>query len=79
MPNHPNRSNLSYQSPAPMFADAEHQADIIGYAITASEALAIYATHFAGTGARAVKVIKACPERRGEGPAAGWISELADE
>lgn len=79
MTNHPNRSNLSYPLAAPVFADGDHQADIIGQATTAAEAMAIYAKHFAGTGAKPVKALKACPDRRGEGPVDGWVPELADE
>lgn len=79
MTNHPNRSNLAYPTPAPVFADADHGADIIGQARTATEAMAIYADHFAGTGAKVVKAVKACPERRGEGPVDGWVPELVDE
>ena len=78
MINHPSRSNLSYPSAAPVFADADHMADVIGQAATAAEALAIYAAHYEGTGARAVKALKACPDRRGEGPVDGWVPELAD-
>lgn len=79
MTNHPNRSRLSYPVPAPVFADADYQADVIGQATTADEAMAIYAAYFEGTGARPVKAIKACPDRRGEGPVDGWVPELADE
>jgi len=79
MINHPSRSNLSYASAAPVFADADYMADIIGQAKTAEEALAIYTRHFDGTGARAIKAIKICPDRRGEGPVDGWAPELAYE
>lgn len=79
MVNHPNRSNLSYPVAAPVFADADHMADIIGYARTAAEAHAIYARYYAGTGEeREIRVAKACPERRGEGPVDGWVPEFLD-
>ncbi|MFI5020766.1 MAG: hypothetical protein ACHQRJ_03795 [Alphaproteobacteria bacterium] len=79
MTNHPNRSSLSYPCAAPVFADADHGAEIIGQARTAAEAMAVYAAHFTGTGAQAVRAIKACPERRGQGPVDGWVPELVDE
>lgn len=78
--NHSNRSNLSYPSPAPVFADADYQAEIIGQATTAAEAVAIYATYYAGTGSAPVtKALKACPDRKGEGPVDGWVPEFAAE
>jgi hypothetical protein len=84
MTNHPNRSKLSYPAPAPVFADpepAEHPTDaaILGQAATAAEAMALYATHFARTGVKAVKARKVCPDLRGQGPVDGWAPELADE
>lgn len=54
-------------------------ATIIGAAQTAAEAMELYATHFAGTGAKVVKALKACLDRKGEGPVDGWVPELADE
>lgn len=79
MINHPNRSNLSYPSPAPVFADADYQADIIGQARTAAEAVAIYAAYYEGTGQVVAKALKACPDRRGEGPVDGWAPEFVAE
>lgn len=78
--NHPRRSNLSYPSPAPVFADANYMAEIIGHAATAAEAVALYTAYYAGTGASAVtKALKACPDRKGDGPVDGWVPEFAAE
>lgn len=64
----------AYPVAAPVFADADAMADIIGHAATAAEANAIYARHFEGTGEdRKAKAVKACPDRRGEGPVDGWV------
>lgn len=63
----------------PVFADLNHQADVIGQAATASEAMAIYAKHFAGTGAVPVKAVRVVRDRRGEGPVDGWAPELAEK
>ena len=73
-------TNDSYPHIAPIFADADANADIIGMAITAHEALAIYEGHFAGTGeTRKISVEKACPDRRGIGPVDGWVPIFAGE
>lgn len=79
MTNHPSRSNLSYPTAAPVFADADHQAAIIGQARTAEEAMAIYTNQFAGSGLKPIKAVKACPDRRGEGPVDGWVPEVVAE
>jgi hypothetical protein len=77
MINHPNRSNLSYVVPAPVFADADHMAYIIGQAKTAAEAVAIYEAYYAGTGeTRRIIAVKACPDRGKEGPVDGWVPEF---
>jgi hypothetical protein len=68
MANHPNRSNISYPTPAPVFA-ATDRARIIGQARTAAEALEIYHCHYAGSGRTPVKARKARPN-------AGWIPEF---
>jgi hypothetical protein len=71
-----------YPTAAPVYADADHMAGIIGHARTADEAMAIYAEHFAGTGAKAVQAVKVCPERRGasggSGPVDGWAPEIEE-
>lgn len=80
MTNHPNRSNLSYPVAAPVFADADYQADIIGQARTAAEAVAIYSAYYEGTGETPpIKARKACPDRHGEGPVDGWVPEFEGE
>jgi len=80
MTNHPNRSNLSYAAPAPVFADAEYMADIIGYARTAVEAVAIYRAYNEGTGeTREARAVKTSRDRRNEGPVDGWAPEFVGE
>ena len=77
MTNHPNRSNLSYPTAAPVFADAEHMAEVIGETRTAAEAVALYTAYYAGTGAGTVtKARTACPDRGSEGPVDGWVPEF---
>ncbi len=71
------RSNLFYPTAAPVFADADHMADIIGQARTAAEAKAIYTTYYANTDVIVVNAIKATPDRE-DGPADGWIPEMTD-
>ena len=80
MINHPNRSNLSYPSPAPVFDSAEpHHPEVIGQAKTAADAMTIYAAYFVGTGAKAIKALKATSYLPNEPPVDGWVPELADE
>lgn len=68
----------SYPTAAPIFADADYMAEIIGTARTADEALARYRDYFDGTGATVTAVRKVQPERHGEGPVDGWAPVLAD-
>jgi len=79
MTNHPNRSNLSYPTEAPVFADAGLMADIIGRARTAGEAMAHYTRYYAGTGAIATRALKACPDRGKAGPVDGWVPEFSTD
>jgi hypothetical protein len=58
MTNHPNRSNLAYPVPAPVFADADLEAEIIGQARTAAEAMALYEQQYVGTGMRPTKAVR---------------------
>lgn len=41
---------LTYTTAAPIFADADYNADMIGEAKTEAEAVAAYVAHFVGTG-----------------------------
>lgn len=65
----------TYPSTAPIFADADHMSDIIGYAATAHEALIRYREYFEGTGVVPLAAVKCCPDR-GNGPVDGWMPEL---
>jgi hypothetical protein len=65
-------TKTSYPVPAPIYADGDYMADIIGYAKTADEAMARYVDYFAGTGTTVTGARKITPERRGEGPVDGW-------
>ena len=71
------RMTDSYPTPAPVFADADYQADIIGQAKTSEEALAIYRAYFDGV--TIVRAVKTCPDRRGKGPVDGWVPELEEK
>ena len=57
---------------AAVFADIENQAEIIGHAASATEALVLLRHYYDNTGSYPVGVEKVCPERRGEGSIDGW-------
>lgn len=67
-----------YPTPAPVFADADHEAEILGEAKTADEAMAIYRDFFDGTGAVPVSAVKTTPERSGR-PVDGWLPVTTDD
>jgi hypothetical protein len=54
---------LSYPTAAPIFADADYMAEIIGEAQTADEAKARYAAFYADSGVVITAAMKAQPER----------------
>lgn len=62
----------AYPTAAAVFADIENQAEIIGHAASATEALILLRHYYARTGSYPVGVEKVCPERRGEGSIDGW-------
>lgn len=62
-----------YHRAAPVFSDADHEADIIGYALTRRGATRHYRRFYGCAGFEPpVGAVKACPERRGQGPVDGW-------
>lgn len=66
-------TNLKYPATAPVFASADYNADIIGFARGGAGAMAHYRRFYAGTGsAPVIGVQKVTPERPGEGPVDGW-------
>ena len=72
-------NTTTYPIAAPVFADDEPNADILGYAADADEAMALYREFYFDTGTDAVMAVKACPDRRGEGPVDGWVPKLTSE
>lgn len=66
-----------YPVSAPVFADAEADAETIGYALTAAQALALYVAYYAG-GDLPARAVKVTPDRRGFGPVDGWAPQFAE-
>lgn len=67
-----------YPQPAPVFADSDAQADIIGWARSEDEAFSIYLNFYHGTGTRCIDAAQVTREREDRGPVDGWIPVCVD-
>jgi len=66
------KTPTAYPTAAAVFADIENQAEIIGHAATATEALVLLRHYYDNTSSYPSGVKKVCPERHGEGSVDGW-------